>query len=67
MTTQQITHLTFSQKELQNIMRESCQLNGIDDKAPICITIDMGEVKVSHPPHVITPTPEEPVNDASGH
>ena len=67
MNTQQITLITFSQKELQNIMRESCLLNGVNDKAPICITIDMDEVKVSHPPHVITPTPEEPVNNADGH
>ena len=67
MSPQQITIIRFTQKQLQNIMRESCELNGINDNAIIQISIDTGSVTISHPPHVLEPMPEEPVNDANCH
>lgn len=67
MSNTQKTTITLTQKQLQNIMRESCELNKINDDAPICFTVDKGELTISHPPHVRQTTPEEPVNDALGH
>lgn len=46
----QTTNFSFTQRELQNIMKESCQLNGgINDNAIICIEITNGDINISHP------------------
>lgn len=42
MSNTQKTTITLTQKQLQNIMRESCELNKINDDAPICFTVDKG-------------------------
>lgn len=67
MNVQQSTQITFTQKQLQNIMRESCMLNAIDNNALITVRIENGNVTVSHPPHVVEIAPEEPVNNKDGH
>jgi hypothetical protein len=70
MDTKQVTVVIFTQREIRNIFRESCHLNGGNDNARIQITIEDGVPRVSHPDndhieHVIEP--EEPVNDKNGH
>ena len=60
--------LTLTQKELQNILRESCVLNQIDDAAIIEIHIGSPNITVQHPKYKGEPMEApEPVNNKDGH
>ena len=70
MKAKQVTGFVITQKELQHIMRQSCELNKINDNAEIHFLIEDGVMTVSHYDSKGKATeaqPEEPVNNAQGH
>jgi hypothetical protein len=63
-TATQVTVIRFTQKELQEAMRSSCQSHGINDNAIIEFHLtDKGLIGIGHS----NPEASEPVNNHEGH